>query len=40
VIITFRVEIFFDINQVGFLMFLKIMSTLVFKGVAESEETD
>jgi len=39
-VITFRVEVFFDIFDSGFLMILFIVSTLVFEGLSESEETD
>jgi len=39
-IITFRVEVFFDIFDSGFLMILIIVSALVFEGLSESEETD
>jgi hypothetical protein len=39
-IITFRVEIFFDGFKSRFLMFLFIVSTLVLKGVTKSKETD
>jgi hypothetical protein len=39
-VITFRVEVFFDINEIGFLVVLFIVSTLVLKGVAKSKETN
>jgi len=39
-IITFRVEVFFDIFDGRFLMILIIVSALVFEGLSESEETD
>lgn len=39
-VITFRVEFFFNIFDGGFLMVFVIMSTFVFKGLSKSEETD
>jgi hypothetical protein len=39
-VITFRVEVFFDIFDGSFLMFLFIMSTFMFEGLSKSEETD
>jgi len=40
VVISFNVEIFFDGFNCGFRMILGIVSTLVLKGMAKSEETD
>jgi hypothetical protein len=40
VVITFKVEIFFDIFEGSFLMVLFIMSTFMFEGLSKSEETD
>jgi len=38
VVIAFRVEVFFDVNDIRFLMVVIIVSTLVLKGVAKSKE--
>jgi len=40
VIVTFRVELFFDIEEFGFLVVLVVVSTLVLKRVSESKECD
>jgi len=40
IVITIRVEVFFDIDDIGFLMIVKIMTALVFKGVVKGKETD
>lgn len=40
VVITIRVEVFFDIDDFGFLVIMLIMSTLVLKGVVKGKETD
>jgi len=39
-VVSFKVEIFFNRFICGFGMILRIMSTLVLKGVAKSEEAD
>jgi hypothetical protein len=40
IVITIRVEVFFDIDDIGFLMIVVIVSTLVFKSLVEGKETD
>jgi len=40
IIITIRVEVFFDIDNIGFLVIVLIMSTFVLKGVVKGKETD
>jgi hypothetical protein len=39
-VITIRAEVFFNIDDFGFLMIMGIVSTLVFKSVVEGKETD
>jgi hypothetical protein len=39
-VITIRVEVFFNVDDFGFLMIMVIVSTLVFKSVVEGKETD
>jgi len=38
IVITIRVKVFFNIDNFRFLVVMKIMSTLVLKGVAESKK--
>jgi len=40
VVITIGVEVFFNIDDIGFLVIVMIMSTLVLKGVVKGKETD
>jgi len=40
IIITIRVEVFFNVDNSGFLVIVVIVSTLVFKSVVEGNETD
>jgi len=40
IIITIRVEVFFNVDNIGFLVIVVIVSTLVFKSVVEGNETD
>jgi len=39
-VIAFRIEVFFDVNDIGFLVVVIIVSTLVLKSVAKSKETN
>jgi hypothetical protein len=39
-VITIRVEVFFNVDDFGFLMIMVIVGTLVFKSVVEGKETD
>jgi hypothetical protein len=39
-VIAFRVEVFFDVNDIRFLVVVVIVSTLMLKSVAKSKETN
>jgi len=40
IIISIRVEVFFNVDNIGFLMIVVIVSTLVFKSVVKGNEAD